>query len=632
MEALLDHALLALGVWLVGATGWRIADRAADRGLVRVIAAATLAAALVVVQALALGLVSLAGEPLALLALAGAGWLAALRLLPAPGLTVRDELGTWWARAPRGPRAGTAALLAIGLGWITWQIRHPYVGEDGLTYHLGLAASYAASGIPGSLPELLAGVPVANYPVTNEVLIGWALALGDAWPIASAWTVALLALLVASATVGLRTLDVPPRVVVAAIAAFCSLPLVATQLGGPLTDVACVAWLTTAVALCAVARARQRPELLAVALVAAALSFGTKTTGSALLVAALLVTAFGLRRHLGALPRPWLLAAPLALIAGGVWVARNTVTHGSPLWPFVSGPFGDPIPRAFVGFDASFLSRPATMLDGRVDDYVTLLSGGVFLLAGGLLAALVARTRAASAATAVAAAAMLVWAAAPYTGIDETSLAVGATRYLLPALAAATLAIAIAARDSGRSASRVLLVLLWTTAFLSASRTLQLGFPFVPSAGTILVLGGLGAGGGLLAGRRVLRLAPIAAAAFLVLVLAQGRDGYLLRHAESGLVDSGLVRAVSAQPAFRADEGIEISMGPGQIALLRGERLQHDLRFLPADTPCAEVRRRAQDGNWVILQRAPPTPEYRRLAACLGEPGWNDAAYELHGG
>ncbi|HYF28654.1 MAG TPA: hypothetical protein VD931_23135 [Baekduia sp.] len=639
MQALAQHALLVLAAGLVAATGWRVAGCAAPAGLARAVATAVLAVAFAVAQALALGLLDLSGAPPALTAAAALGALAAYRLLPATAPGPGTQLAAWWrALEPRG-RAGAGALGLTIAGWAAWQLQHPYIGDDGFTYHLPLAAHYAQEGTAGGLVELFQGVPVANYPVTNEVAVGWGLGLADSWVMASIWGPFLVAVLLAAGTLGLRTLRVPVAVVVAALAAFLALPLALTQVGGPLTDLPAVTWLVCAAALAAASR--ERPALLAVALVAAGLSFGTKTTGSVLLAAALLAAAVAGRDRLRTLHPAWSGLVPLALLVGGVWVVRNTIDHGSPLWPLVATSWGDDVPPAFAAIDDSFLSHPGEMLDdGRASDYTNILSGGTYLLAGGLLAALlVARTRLALACSAAAAVAVAAWAAAPYTGIDQPALAVGATRYLLPALAAATLALAVTARDAGRRGRLAILVLLWIAAVASVGRTWEFGFPFVPSLGTVIGLAVIGAAAGLAAGRlrvrvapAVRRAAPYATGVVLALGLAGAADGYLERHAEAGRIDGGLLRAALATPGFDDDEGLEIAMGPATVAFLRGERLQHTVTFVGSETSCAELRRRRARG-WVVLQHAPETAAYRHLRSCLpGRPRWRDGAYELHAG
>jgi hypothetical protein len=632
VQNLAHHALLGIAVACLAGAGWRIADRASPSGLSRVLAAVVLAVALAVLEALGLGLVRLADSSLVLAVAAVATYLIGRRLLPRPALGARSELATWWEGGDTRARIMAGAAAGTWLLWMAWQLRHPYLSHDGFTYHLPLASEWAQNGRPGEIVDVIEGVPVANYPVTNEVFLSWALALSSSWVAASLWTPTMLAILVCGAVVGLRALRVPGAAIVAAVAAFALQPLVTTQLGAPLTDVVAAGWLVAAAALCV--SSLGRPALLPIALVAAALSFGTKTTGTLLLVVALAVSVVVNRRAIRGLPAAWALVVPLALAVGGVWTARNLLTHGSPLWPFVTTSWGDPVPPAFAAIDASFLDHPRAMLQGRVANYLDVLAGSFLLLIGVAVALVTARTRAVAAVSALAGVALLVWAAAPYTGIaDSTALAVGATRYMLPALATCTLALALAARDASAWGRRLVLTVLWTAAFFSAGRTWDFGFPYVPALGAVILWLAIGAAAALVIARapRAARSALAAAGAGVAVLLVSGSaSGYIARHAEAELSDASLLRAASSSPAF-TDGDLDIAMGPATVALLRGDHLRHRLAFLDGATSCRSARSRLNDG-WVVLQRMPETAAYRHLAACLraGRPRYEDGRYQLY--
>lgn len=594
-----------------------------------------LATAVAVVGELALGLVGLADSSWALTGAAVGGYALVRGLLPRPELGPGVELAVAWRTAGPAPRAAAGALAALVLGYIAWQLRHPAIGFDGLVYHLGLAGAWAQGQQPGGLVPVLEGVPVANYPVTNEVLLAWALALSRSWVAASVWTPLTLVVLVGGGWLGLRELRVPRAVAGAALAAFCTQPLVLTELGGPATDVPATAWLAAACGLCAASR--RRPELLAVALVAAALSFGTKTTGALLLLVALGLAAWSARARLRALAVPLAAALVAGAVVGGLWATRNLLLHGSPLWPFVATSWGDPVPPALARLDQRFLDHPGAMLSGRLTDYGAALAGGVVLLAGGLLAPALARTRTVGLSWILVVVAVLVWSAAPFTGVSSsTELAVAATRYLLPALAAATVAIALGARDAGRAGRAVALGALCVAAALSVVRAGQVGLPLVPSATTLAAATLLGALGGLAARlpsrdlpRHVAPMAAVGATALAALALTLAAHGYLARHAAAGLFDAGLIRAAEAAPGWR-DDRLEIAMGPQTNALLRGEELQHRVVLLPAGLPCPALRARVRRG-WVVLERGYDAAP--GVSRCLGgvAPRYRDATLALYG-
>jgi hypothetical protein len=623
MEVLGHQLLLAGAVAALVATGLRVGARAGAQGLERLLAALVVAAALAVLAALGLGAFSAADEPVLLAALAAAAWLAARAALPAGGpLGLRLR-----------PTLATGALVGLGAGLVLWQLRHPHLGVDGFTYHLPLAAAWATGGDPGSIVGAIDGVPVANYPVTNEVLLSWALSLSGSWVPASVWTVVAAVAWLAALDLLLRRLGVAGTGVRAlALASLAWLPIVSTQVGGPLTDVVATGWATIAVVLAL--GARERPALAGIALLAAALAVGTKTTPAVTLLVALGVALWPVRRHARRVA-PWLAVGVAAgVLVGLLWPLRNLLDHGSPLWPFVAG--DDPVPPAFDGLDRSFLQDPS-VVEGRVLGYVEVLAGGLVLLAGALLAPLLVRRRAVALLALGTAGAALVWANAPYTAIDEDGLAEGATRYLLPALVVATVTLAVAAQRAGALARRVLLGVLGLAVALSALRTLALGFPEVPPAGTLLVLAGLGAAAarllqvprvrGLVRVRALTRveraLLPVGCALVAAVVLAGQVDGYVARHAEAGLPDGELLQELERRGVA---EDASVAMGPASVALVRGDELTRPVRFLEGDVGCAAVR----EPEVLVLQRTPPTPQHRALRACRPDaPDWSGGTYEL---
>lgn len=612
----MNAAALVIALAAIGFAALRLAAAAGAGGATRVVAAATIGAVIVVLEALALGLAGLVDERLVLLAAALATGAAAVRLPPAGALGLRRR----WDAAGRRERLLAGAGMGLLVGTALWQLRHPHLGVDGFTYHLPLAAAWAVDGSPGAIVEAIAGVPVANYPVTNEVVLSWMLSLAGAWTPVSVWTLAVFALWLVALDVLLRELGATAvRTRAWTIGALACLPIAVTQVGAPLTDVVATAWATCAVALAL--GSRRSPGLAAVALLAAGLAVGTKTTPAAVLLVALGIAApAAWRAWDGRPPRTWPLAAGAlgGAVCGLVWPLRNLIDHGSPLWPFVQGPFGDPVPAAFAPFDASFLADPSVVA-GREAAYVQVLAGGVVLLAGAVAAAALARRPWLALAPV---GAFLIWANAPYTAIDRDGLAEGATRYLLPALVVSAVVLAVTAGTRPRLAHG----LLGTALVLSLVRTLQFGFPELPSAGTLLFLGAAGAAGALTVtrlGLPPLRLAAPLSAVVAVAILAGSVEGYVLRHAEAGLPDGALVQQLEA----RAPERAAVAIGPASVAPVRGDRLQRRVVFLAGSAGCDRVR----GAPVLVLQKAPVTREYERLRRCVaGRPDWEDGTYELH--
>lgn len=634
------HLLLVLAAAALLGAGLRLASRVAPDGAERAIATVALAAALAVFEALALGIVGWGGSWLALGVAAGATWIAAHQGLPRPAVSARRELTAWWTGLGVAARLLAGALAGAALAWLAWETRHPTIGNDGLLYHLPQVVGWVKSGSPGAAIPVAQPLPVEHYPLTNEVLLAWGAGLSRSLIVAvPGWAPIALGLLGLSVWVALRRLAVPSLLALLAVAAVVSLPNFVWALNGPDNDLPAAAWLGACLALCVASR--DRPGLLGPALVAGALGVGTKTTAAPLALVALVSALVVHRQRLRGLTKPlgWSLAA--GAIVCLPWYLRNLFEHGWPLWPFSSGPFGDPIPVAFRGIDYSFLDHPGRMLSGRVGAYAGVLAGGVVLLGGALLAPLLTRRRPVAIATAVTGLATLAWASAPYTGIlvsarvvgasAATGLATGATRYLGPALLVAAAAIALAGAHGGRVRSALAALALASASAWSVIRiaTIDAGFPIAPSLGVLaagLVAGVVAAGTAeVWRSRRaparagLPRGTGLVGGAIAVVVLAGlltvGAHGLVERHARIGLFDGGLVTWFEHQPAWREGSGT-IAMSPGEVAVLTGSRLQHRLELIDSRAICPDVRRQVGDG-WLVVFRTTPA---LRLGSCLADP------------
>ncbi|HEU0317633.1 MAG TPA: hypothetical protein VFR49_09915, partial [Solirubrobacteraceae bacterium] len=484
-----DQALLVAAVCALAAAGMRLASAAAPDGLERALASFAFAAAGAVLEALGLGLVGLGGDTTALTVAALATYAAARALLPRPAVSPAAELLAWVRGAAPGAVAGVGAAAGIVAAWIAWQVRHPLIGPDALTYHLPIASAWVQNGRPGSVVQVLDGLPFGNYPLTNETIVAWALAISRSWVVASIWSPVLFTAVAAGGWVALRELGVGPTVRAAAVVAVGVPPLMVGQLGAPYTDIAALAWLCVAAALATAAR--RRPGLIYPAVLAAALCVGTKTTPAVLIVVLAVVARRPVRAARAHLLLPTL---GVAVVVGGVWSVRNLIDHGSPLWPLVSAPWGDPVPAAFRALGASFLADPRHLIGAYWREYLAVLGGAAVLIGSGLAVPLVRRSRAALAAAAAAALALLAWGVAPYTGL-ETYGAVGAianTRYLLPAIAACALAVAVCSRGAGPVTRFLVLGSLGASIAYSVVKTAAFG-PLRPSLGTLVVAAAAGA-------------------------------------------------------------------------------------------------------------------------------------------
>ena len=306
----------------------------------------------------------------------------------------------------------------------------------------------------------------------------------------------------------------------------------------------------------------------------------------------------------------------LGVAIGGIWPLRNLLLHGSPLWPLVAAPWGDPVPAGLVPFEASFLEHPRQLVGAHYEGYLDVVAGGLALIAGAVMLALARRSKAALVSGAAAAGALLAWGLAPYTGIRADDFAVGATRYLLPALAACAVAIAVSSREAVPRLRWVVRGVLAASIVWSTWRTVALGFPYVPSVG-VVVAGAAGGVGVAWAARRPVkldrRLVVGAVGLACAVGLALAADGYVERHAETGLPDGMLLRA--GVPGL-VNGSRAIASAPGTVVMLRGDELEHRLSLIAADETCVGLRVRLSEGP-IVLESEPPSPIYTRLSACL---------------
>ena len=642
MAAALNHALLAAAVAALAGAALRAAALATPDGGERALAATVLAAAAAILEATLLGLIGLGGSAVALSLAAVATWGAARAALPRPDRSVSSLLAGWVRRSRTAELAVVAGLVGVVAAWTAWMLRYPGLGYDSVLYHLPEAIAWVHGGSPGSVEPIVVGLPVGSYPLAYEVLASWALAIDRSLVPVLFLTAGFATLLAGSTWLLLRRLELPGTVAALAAAALTLSPAVIAQgANGATLDGAALAWLSTCAAL--VAASRRRPALLAPALVAGGLAAGTKTTALPLTVVVLAVGLWLGREHLGRLARPLAAAGVAALAVGATWYLRNLIDHGSPFWPYLTLPWGDPAPRAIRIADISFLDRPGETLRRLDRHYLERFAGGIVLLVGAAVVAALSRRRGVVLAALAALASLLLWLNAPLTGVsDEPGFDPGtgdATRYLLPGLGAATLALALAAARIG-PARLPALGLLALAGALNLIQALDLGFPSMPRASTLAAGALAGAIAGLalarLRGLRdprwsplVARAAAVAVAALVVIALTPAVDGLGERHAGANLFDAGVVSWLHSQRAF--EDGEQPVAVTGTLnALFAGDRLEHRQRLLPITGPCAEVERARHEG-WVVFTRLvkpPPDDVSRCLPA--SEADYADESHRVY--
>lgn len=581
----------------------------------RLLAAAALGAAFVVCWTLGLGLVGLAGSAVWLAAGPIAAWAVTRALMPQPPIGVLTAAMARWQRASAGQRILVLGLAGLGLGCVAEVAVAPAFGVDAVSYHLPDAIGWLHSGHAGAAQTFSYDIPFGYFPVTNEVLLTWGLGISRSFAPLATSSVAFAGLTLVALWRLLALLRVPRAVAAASLAAFAALPtfLVGLIATGPGTDLAAVAWLVCAAALSAGAR----PALLAPALVAAGLAVGTKTTVAPLAAAVLLAGAWSARRELRSVRRWLVIGSAGGLVVGAPWYVRAALTHGWPLWPFTSGPGGDPVPHTLKLFHASFLSRPRATVAPIPSLYLKWTAGGLVLIVG-TATALLARSRAALLAAALALGAVLSWAAAPFTGISASPplapLALTAVRYLLSALGACVVAVAIAGRDAAPGRRRVVFGVLAAAIVASLVADFSLGYPAIPRPFYPLAGGVLGAVAGAvvrrrpewgkpahlsLSDRRTLAALQITAALFAAVALALAAPGWLWRELKAGTPTAPAVAFMLARPGF-ASGSQPIAFAPEVLATLAGPALRHPISLIGAQEPCAHVRARLKRG-WVVV-------------------------------
>jgi 4-amino-4-deoxy-L-arabinose transferase-like glycosyltransferase len=623
---LAHQALLVLATVAVAAAMVRPASLVAPSGLDRILALVTLAAATAVLSVLLLGLAGLGDVPIALVA-AALGALTLSRLLPAPELGLGAELAALHRSLPSQRWTWIGALVGALAAWIAWNVHAPLVSPDGVYYHVPEIVRWAQDGHAGRVLAIHPLFPVGAYPLTHEVLLTWGVSMSRSITLVSACGLAFLGLLGLSSWSAVRRAGGSRVMAWLAGVALCTLPLViGSQPDASLNDLPGLAWLTTAVALAIGARAR--PALGFAALVAAGLAAGAKTNIAPLAFAAAVVALVAMLREGSRTVRVQAgIGVVLALATGGVWYIRDLVTHGSPVWPFASTPWGDPQPPAFRTY-TSLLQDPSATLHGRTGAYLALASGGILLVCGGLAAGALGRSRATRLAGAAVLLGLLVWAASPTSGLStfaSLSAPVSQLRYLLPVMATAALGLVLLARDRPSFEPAVRLtfgaVIAWNLGQDLAGGTAP-AFPV-----KALVVGAVAGAAAFWLGRRFVPATrwagPVAlavGATVLVALLGVAVRNHDARLAAHDLTfDQDLARYMAGQPGFLRDRS-GVAMAPELSGTLVGYRLRHRLRLLSLPAPCAELAALRRH-SWIIVRDDEASRRLLgfRMPACLAD-------------
>jgi hypothetical protein len=588
--------LLAAYAALAGAAAARLCRPAdAAPAAARHLAHLVYAVAGTIVVALLLGTVRLGTSPAALLtAAAGLALLVRRVRPPASRPTAGEQVVT-------PPWVGT--VLGMAGGAIVWNAAHPWLGRDGLGYHLPEAVHWVHAGNPGATVTVNPGVAFGSYPLVDEIAHSVLLGLNRSFVPSMVWPVTMWLLLGASVWVLLEGVGVAPRLRGLAVGVVMSSPLVLVQIPGPNNDVPAVAWLVCGAAL--TDRAKHSIALAPPAALALALAAGTKTTSLpfVLVGAAVLLRNVVQGRGWSALTSAAAIAtAAVSSVLAGLWAARNLATHGAPFWPTSRVPFGPELSPSQQAVSDSFLERPGLTLEGRGDRYRKTL-GGLGAATGAFLVLSVAvRARPVRSWGALVALGLLVWSLSPSTGVSDdpfyAQAIVGTLRYLLPPLVAGVCGLALVTTVETPWATRVasigLVVGLGLNLWLAFT---DLGAPAIPAPSYLMG----GAAAGSLVGLLLARVAPpgprptavpaalVASAAVMVLVaVVVASDGFVARHVDAYERAPASLRWVEDH----ADPDATVLMWPSTNAMYAGDEVSREVALLPTGASCPQLHER----------------------------------------
>lgn len=392
-------------VCLLGAA-WLIAHRrlAHLTGAIRVASLTVLATAILVgVHIVPAALYLLSRE--AVLATAALVLVVSWRLPSARGMTCSGLPG---ARASKSESTLTRTAAWLGTGGFTawllgvvWQYRyHAPAGIDTLSFHLPTVAGWVQSGtiwrVDNFIPDLFFG----NYPNNGDVVLLASLLSWHNDFLTHFAIYPFIPLGVVAAYCVARELGAPASAAVLLALTVMSVPVVLEPaLNNALPDA--VMFTTFAAGLAFLLRHRRTGATsdLVLAGLGLGLAFGTKWYG----VSSVAVVAgiwLGARWRAGArlalVAREGALLGGLILAAGGVWLLRNWIFSGNPVYPVRIAPLGhtifDAAPdrlRAAVGSSlADYLDDPTVWTDTLAHQFrIAAALPGAALLAGATAAA-----------------------------------------------------------------------------------------------------------------------------------------------------------------------------------------------------------------------------------------------------
>lgn len=368
--------------------------------------------------------------------------------------------------------AAAAALAVAGaaVAFLRAHAADPTVSSDALNFQVPQVARWMQSGSMWQLDQFFPDYSNATYPHHGNLLLLAVVLPFKAASLARLVPVPFAVLTCLGVYAAARELGAARGWALLAAALPAALPLfIKTALEGANTDTPMTFFVVAAVLfLLRHQRTRARPDLVLAGL-ALGLALGTKWYALTALPPMLLVWAIAQKldrvpwRRLAA-DAAWL--GGLALAAGGIWLARNWIEAGNPLFPQPLGPFTAPRDtiREQAGFslaDYAFDGEVwSTYLRPQFDRFIA--APGYALAAAPVLALVVARRRRAGRAAAVALAALAalaVYFVMDYSAFgpeDRPVLAFASMRYAMPALLLGAIALAWAGTQVPRVAGALL--------------------------------------------------------------------------------------------------------------------------------------------------------------------------------
>jgi hypothetical protein len=387
-----------------------------------------------------------------------------------------------------------------------------FIGLDITTFHLPHAASWIETGSLWQTDIYTPLQPYGYYPNNGELLYVWVLLPFDNEFLVRWVMIPLLGLWAVAAFAVVRELGGPPATGVLAASALMTIPVVGKgTVDHALPDILLYASMTAGLLFLLRHRRSGRRSDLVLAGIGIGIGFGTKWYGVSTAAIALLVWAGARmlreRRARRAVLGDAAVVGGVAALAGGVWLVRNLVESGNPIFPVRVAPLGvtifdapPDVVREVAGFSvAHYLGDPDVLFDilpAEIVEGAGLLAplAVVFLVVAALTAQRSLRRRGRMIALGVAALVLAAaYAVTPYSALGaegEPYLANFNTRYLVPALTVAALAGAAAARRAGLGPLVELLLAIAALASMSEAYGPLRGGTLVKTAVALGVLAG----------------------------------------------------------------------------------------------------------------------------------------------